>query len=806
MNNIKFAWKAIARFKTYTIINLLGLSLSLACVMIIVRYIHQELTVNRFCTDLNNTYLLLGEFHNRPKQLSSNEDRNNDPNFVDPMKSPAVLKSTRFLCFSDDKLSVDEQWFNVKTYVTDSVFLQILPYPLLAGSGSLKSPNDAIITKALAHKLFGTADPLGKTFTYSNGNILTVTGIIDSPATKSSFLFDLLISEKQQREWSRMSYSIALLAPGTNYKQLNEQNHFMNLMAYREPMRLQFFPLKDFYFDQSIHLYDYSKAYLIRGNSSNLIVLFIISLSLLVIGLFNFINIYTVVIMKRSREFGIKKVYGCGRKNIFLQILIENMLIATAALGISWFLIEVTEGILEHALDIPRISDITFSGLLSLALLALLPLLTSLYPFFKYTCRPPIVSIRSIEVGDHSIRPRIILLSLQYLITFVLTIVSLFFMKQVHFMLNTDLAYQTKDIIQCQMLSQKTSYDIRSEEEWNKNREREKRIVQTIQQQMDACPYFITWEYGENPNQLDGNFTPVKNVNQDTYQPVVYSSMSSKYMKMFGFKLKEGRLWNDSIDHWDSYLMIVNESAKKLLNIGQIETALIQPESRLWWNAGAEEEMDKNPPYQVVGVIEDFKIGHLSKTTSPLFIVYDSHGSPSDRLMAQIVPGKRKEAIEFLRRLHDEVVGQGNFEYTFLEDEVAAMYKEDKRTSEIYVLFTLIAIVISCMGLFALSLFDIQQRYREIALRKVNGATLKEIYPLLLKKYAVIGGVTFIISIPLSWYILIRYLEGFANKAPISWWIFVLAGAVTLIVSFTTLIWQVRKAAGINPSIVLKGE
>ena len=174
--------------------------------------------------------------------------------------------------------------------------------------------------------------------------------------------------------------------------------------------------------------------------------------------------------------------------------------------------------------------------------------------------------------------------------------------------------------------------------------------------------------------------------------------------------------------------------------------------------------------------------------------------------MAQIVPGKKQEAIAFLKKLRDEILGEGEFEYSFLEDEIATMYQEDKRTAEIYSMFSIIAILISCLGLFGLSMFDIRQRYREIALRKVNGATLKENSSPLLKIYPIILGMEFTISAPLFWYIISQYLEGFAHKAPISWWLFAIAAIVTAFISLATLIWQIRKAANINPAKVLKGE
>lgn len=190
--------------------------------------------------------------------------------------------------------------------MTDSVFLQILPYPSVSGISSLKSPNDAIITRRLAERLFGKENPIGKTMTYSTGDIVTVTGVIGEPTTKSFLDFDLIISERLQHSWSRLSNSLVQLIPGTDFKKLNVKNEkFMKLRCHMDaPTRLQFFPLKDFYFDKTVRVYNNNIR---KGNYNNILVLAVVTIALLIIGLFNFINIYTVMMLKRAREFGVKK-------------------------------------------------------------------------------------------------------------------------------------------------------------------------------------------------------------------------------------------------------------------------------------------------------------------------------------------------------------------------------------------------------------------------------------------------------------------------------------------------------------------
>ncbi|WP_298649487.1 FtsX-like permease family protein [uncultured Proteiniphilum sp.] len=174
--------------------------------------------------------------------------------------------------------------------------------------------------------------------------------------------------------------------------------------------------------------------------------------------------------------------------------------------------------------------------------------------------------------------------------------------------------------------------------------------------------------------------------------------------------------------------------------------------------------------------------------------------------MARFVPGKQEEAVAYLSNLYKEMNDNAEFPYSLLEDDIARLYEEDKRVSNVYVLFALLAIFISCMGLFALSLFDIRQRYREIALRKVNGATTRDISRLLLKKYVQLLAVAFAIAVPAALVVIHKYLEGFAHKAPVSWWLFAIAGVTVVAISLLTLVWQVQKAMKIDPAKVLKGE
>ena len=619
---------------------------------------------------------------------------------------------------------------------------------------------------------------------------------------KSSLQFDLLapVNQGKYTDWSRMGFCVARLAKGTDIAKYNEKiSKPQSLICFgNRPIQFRLLSLKDFYFDKAVS--SVSAAFQ-RGNKDHITVLSVVACMLLLVGIFNFINIYTVIILKRAREFGVKKVYGASGFQIFSQIYAENVCMVAVALLIIWMIVEVTAGMFASVYDIPVKSDVSFDLLLSFILLLGLPLVTSLFPFLRYNYSSPITSLRSVSVGGHSIVSRALFLFIQYVITFSLIVIALFFVRQLYTMLHTDLGYHTKDIISCRFLSFETmNKRYSSDEEWQRDYDEIQHKEQVIRQKMDGCPYFAAWQYGDPPIQLEPQTTVECNGEK---HKMAITFASNGYMRMFGLKLKEGRMWNDK-DQFAQYKMIINETARKLFRIEKIDEASLQTESRLWWSQGI--DLGKNPPFQVVGVIEDFRTGHLSKGDAPLAILYEENGNPTDPLLATIVGGKRKEAIDFLKALHNEVLGEGEFEYSFVEDQVEKLYDDDKRTTRIYVTFAGLAICVSCLGLFGLSLYDIRQRYREIALRKVNGATGGQIALLLVRKYLYILGAAFVVAIPLVYYIINDYTKDFAVKAPIGVGIFVAGFILTSLISLGTLLWQVRKAVRINLGVIMKNE
>lgn len=801
MKIIHLAIRTLLRFKLYTCVNIIGLALSLACVMVISRYVYREITVDHFNKNLDRIYLVTQHIKDEIKPRFS-YNFNSETGIGTPVitNNPAVKKIAPFTSFTEDNITVENKKFNARIIATDTTFFQILNFPIIRGNkiSPLSDPQNAVISSAYAKKIFGTEDPIGKTIQHSNGNNVTITAVTGEPKHKSSLQFDVLLSYKFQKRWGRIFEAFVLLAPDTDYKALNK-GLLSDAAANHNDSPFQLLPLEASYFDKSVHRFEDT---FLQGNYTNMLILSAVGFLVLLVGVFNFVNIYTVLMLKRAREFGMKKVFGANSKQVLLQLGGENMVMVGIALFMAWVCIEASKSLLENQLNIPQVNNLKFDISLTAGILFLLPVATSVYPFLKYNYSPPISSLRSVTTGGNSVVSRSLFLSIQYIITFCLIVLSIFFMKQLNYMLHADLGYNTKNIIKAQFIKYLPSVFSLPQEKQDAYFNDISKANDEIKQRMDASPLFTVWTYGNSPHESREFGIRIKTPDGE-FKEVNSEYMNGKSIQMYNLQSKEGRTWNDSIDNFYSYNFIINESAQKLFGIKDIKNTVLQPESRLWIT-GRGEDMSQNPPYQIIGVIKDFKSVHLSKATMPLVISY-SPGSTSSKLMAEVAPGKKQEAITFLKKLHNDTVG-GEFEYSFVEDEVNALYNDDKKAAYIYSVFATIAILISSMGLFSLSLFDVQQRYREIALRKVNGAQVSDIIFLLLRKYFVLLGISFIIAAPVAYICITEYLKNFANKAPVSWWIFAVAVIITAVISLGTLIVQVRKAANSDPATILKSE
>ena len=792
---------ALLKFRAYTALNVVGLAVSLACVLTIARYIHQENTVNHCFPDYDRICLVKSIISNGECSLGGYRSGLED--------DPAVEEFTAYTSVSDLMLVFGKQKVQSRVFSIDSTFFKMFPYKVLMGSNRIRRPGDVVITRSFWEEVLQGRPVVGGSFTNGQGRKFTIIGVVDAPATKTSWQPQMFMSDEIDA-FLLYSPTYALrMVPGYDLKALNQKHGKevpRNKWATYQTLRYEYLPLSELYFDADLERDNPMYRF---GNPGYISVLTAVAFLMGLIGLLNFVNIYTVIMSRRSREFGIKKVFGAGKADIFVQIYVENMLLAGLALLLCWTILEVTRYLFYNELYIPVASDVRFDLLASAIVLWGLPLLTTVYPYLKFTRSLPVNSIRAITTSRVSVRSRMVFLGVQYVLTIFIISVSLFFVKQLDYMLHADLGFRTHDIINATMYHNPLGLYKDSKENLLVEGKRQQINRELVNRRMAESTLFEYWNRSSNIL-LDGgrleNFA-LERAENGFHQALV-TSMTRRTMDMYGLQLVEGRLWNDSVDEAlskNSFKVIINETAKRVLGVKDITREKLQPEDVHFASSWMPDFFD--PPCEIVGVIKDFNVRHLSKATMPMVIYYDSEIKWGlYAVTAAYRHEDRARVIRFLSDLYEEATGRTDFEYTLIEDVLAKMYEDDRRVVRIYTLFAGVAILISLLGLLAIALFDISQRRREIGLRKVNGAQARDIYPLLLRKYLAVLGVSALVSVPLSWLAITLYLQGFAHKAPLTPGLFVVAVLVTALLSLLTVMWQVHRAAHVNPAEVIKRE
>ena len=789
MKTLKYAWRFLMRSKSYTIINLLGLAFSLACSIILMRYIHRELTVDTHCIDREHVYAICTNTEGN-RGLSGLKQYNYDTISID---NRFVEAMTTYIPLEKDYVISGTNRIPARCLVTDSVFFQLFHYPIVQGKLSLTTPQSALLTEKYARKIFGNENPIGKILRYSNGKDITIEGIVGEPECKTTINFDIILSSKLSQHWERMNTELYRFLPGTDINAINKTGsvpRYINDPEYdTRTHTFSLISVKDIYWDGS--LTDREPAMFLSGNRSHLIILSGVCLLLLLTGILNFINLYLVALLRRGKEYGLKKVFGvCGR-TLFANIWIENTLLVLSALLVSWLIIEIMSAPTEYLFD-THFSYTAFDGWLSASILLLLPVITSIYPYIKYNYTSPILSIRSIGVQSHSQHFRMFFLGAQYIITFLLVVLSLYFNRQLGMLLSTKPGFRTKNIMNVNLVYESKDFSSYTYESMQQRRQR----VMQLDNELNACPFIELYEPSYE-NILTPTFGTnyLNNKGEKVFLNIHYATPA--FFKLYDIKVIEGEI--PDINKEDRRtVFVVNKAALKALGYTSINGVGVIEENQKKANANASLQ-------PIVAVVEDYFEGHLTSGIKPTIYPVGARFS-GDLYQIAYTPGKKKEVIDFLRNLEYKLYGSEDFEYTFLEDDIKAMYTQDRQTATIYSIFASIAIIISSLGLLGISLFDIRQRYREIAIRKVNGASAKDLYRLLFRKYITVLIIAFVIAIPLACYLINTYTQDFAVRAPVSIDIFIISLLLVIIISLGTLAYQIQKAAHINPTQIMKTE
>lgn len=791
MKTLKYAGRFLMRSKSYTVINLLGLAFSLACCIILMRYIHRELTVDTHILHPQNVYLMMRDVDGNVYPTNTED--------IDTTYFAAehIMESTRFVTLEDDNILSQNTPYKTNVWVTDSNYFHFFHYRALHGSASLKAPDDVLLMQHFARKLFGEENPIGKTLQYGNGKIVTVRGVLENPDCKTSYSFDLILNMSLEQEWGRLQGQYLRLTSDVSAEAVNRISN-----VYRKTrngdIRHRLVPVRQFYWDEALASNNHYPQMEHHGNRSHIYLLMGVCLLVFLTGIINFVNIYLVMMMKRSKEYGIKKIFGIQGHTLFMQLWTENALLVTLALFIAWLIIEITILPVSHLLE-SEMPYTTFDFLLSLAIWVILPFLTTLYPYIRYNYLPPIVSIRAVGTAKPAIRTRLGFLFIQYVITFLLIILSIYFGKHLHILLHTEPGFRTEGILYAKLQYEADSWQMGYEA----LKERHKRIEQ-IEQKLNECPLITQWSTYHSDILKSGSTLNILN-DKDICLNMTTCWVSPDFFSLYGLQMVEGSLPDKITDNF-KYIVVLNESALKAFGYKHYEEAFVRGETSMWMTISPDGKIVEGGKtlMPVEAVVKDYYPGHITAGKKPIVFVVSSPSG--NNYLITCLLGKEKELLRALKQIEKEIYGTEDFEYTWLKDKVAALYDNDRRLALVYLLFAFIAVAISCLGLFGISLFDIRQRYREIAIRKVNGAGIRDLYRLLLSKYMIVLGGAFVIAVPLSYYFIYMYTRNFIVKAPVGIGIYLLTLGVVLVISAGTLAWQIRKAARIDPAKIIKTE
>ena len=792
MKTFTYALRHLIRARAYTVINLLGLALSLACCIVLMRYIHRELTVDTHCVDRDAVYAVINTMEGT-SYLSSIDRKIFDDRrtFIDERY---IETSTNVIILPKDYVEAGHNRYSASVYAVDSCFLKLFRYETVQGVHTLDTPRSALLTESFARQVFGGENPVGQVLRYSNGQELTVAGVLAEPDNKTSFRFDVLVSSAMTRLWERVPVQFIRFTSGTDVAEMNRIGSIPQLANPNYPddtrqFTFSFLPVREMYWEPVAR--DDSSLAFRYGVRGYLYMISGICLVLLLTGFLNFLNLYLVSSLKRGREYGVKRIFGISRGGLFLQMWLENLLLVGAALLVAWTLVEVSAPLVER-LFAHRFGYEAFDWQISLGILVLLPLLAASYCYLKYSRMAPAQAIRSSAQGRVSVRMRMVFLFVQYVFCILILLLSFYFNRQLSLLLRTEPGFRTEDIIQAKLIYESKDFSVYRDPAMMQARINR---VKAFDQAIAACPHIEGW-VAENERIIDSGFGMNYASESGQEATVLVRYVTPEFFQMFRIRLAEGNL--PSFEDRHARYVVLNRSAMRAFGFKTLDEARVAEANDL-------RASRKDPWKKVVAVADDYYCGHVGEGVRPmLFVVGKNFGG--DLYEIACASGRVQDVLDYLRQKEQEIYGSEDFEYSMLADDVAALYDRDKQVASIYMVFAFIAVVVACLGLLGISLFDIRQRYREIGIRKVNGAQLRDLIPLLSHKYAVVLGLAFVVSVPVAYYIIYVYTADFVVKAPVGVGIFLVALLVVIAVSFGTLWGQVRKAARVNPAETIKSE
>lgn len=804
-NYFKTAFRNLTKNKFYTSINIIGLAVGLATCLLIFLYVVDELDYDNYNVNASRIYRV------------NNEIKFNG-NYVDLAQTPASMGPTMMREMPQVEQFTRMSWYgsflvkkgneNIKegrVGYADSSLFDVFTLPVIAGNArtALKDYHSLVITETIAKKYFNSTDIVGKIMLINDTGNYKITAVIKDIPKQSHFHFDFFVPMIENRgskedAWLSENYTTYIfLKKNANVKQVEAQlNTFMDRHVGPQLKSMVNISIDDFkkgggYIKAdltpltAIHLHSNKTAELeANGNAEYVYIFSGIALMILLIACVNFMNLSTARSSNRAKEVGVRKVLGSSKKNLVQQFLTESFLISFIALLIAILIASLSlpyfnqlagKDILGKALLQPAI-------LLSLvALVLIVGLLAGSYPAFFLSSFQPIDVLKG-KLADGFKRSwlRNALVVFQFVISIVLIFGTVVVYNQLNYIHNKDIGFNRNQIIIIDHTNalgdQATSF---------KNE-----LLQISGVQNATMSGYLPVNYNRNGNTYFTSpaLEPITAINMQAW------TVDENYVPALGLKILQGRNFSQQFPT-DSTGVIINEAAAKFL----VAKDLLNKKLYTLKDNQTKEQIS----FHIIGIVKNFNFSSLRDVVTPLALFLGrDNGGISVRITSTNVPN----VVAQIKNNWKSMAPSQPFDYSFMDEDFNKLYTTEQKTAQIFITFSILAILIACLGLFGLVTYAAEQRIREIGIRKVLGASVKSIAGMLSTDFLKLVGIACIIAFPLAWWAMNKWLQSFAYRINISWWVFAVAGVAALIVALITVGFQAIKAALANPVKNLRSE
>ena len=798
-NYIKIAWRNLSRHKSYTSLNLTGLAVGMACCILITLYVKEELSFDTFHEHSEQIIAVGGESQYFGRMLSTPYPLGD----ALEQEIPQVAQAVRFKGAGQVLLSPDGQnYTELKDgHYTDSRVFTIFSFDLVAGNKDevLKSPGSIVLTQRGAEQLFGRQNPVGQSLFWQKRDTmvtLQVTGIIEAPPANSTIKFEALISEntlpESQRKpdaWTSYSYRTYALLQKPEASdamemqlQLLVENHYEANDQGEYTHGFFMLPLTD------LHLSEETRDEGFTGNRAYLYLFGSVALFILVIACVNYVNLATARSSIREKEVGIRKALGAVRLQVAGQFIGESVILCAGAFVLGSLL---AMGALPYFNQLFGTSlEWQANGTLLVALSGVavfIGIIAGLYPSLYLSRFSPSAVLRNQgKQGGSGAFLRQVLVVGQFAIALVLIIGALVIFKQLQYTQTKDLGFNGEQVV---------SVTLPNMEAWNRRDLIRNNLagVTGIKQLSLASgsPGRFNIRMGHTPEKISPEAEVGDDIENLMFAPAV---VDYNFLDLLDIELVAGRNFSREMGSDIDRAFIINRKTAEMLGW--------TPEEAIGKSFNLSDEGE------IIGVTEDFHISSLHEEIEAVVLQLSQSSSwyTDGAILAKLEPGQIRQVMDTIEEEVKRFSAHAPFNYEFLDERFDAMYRTERRLGNIVALFTGIAIIIACFGLYGLAAFSAEKRIKEIGIRKVLGATVPNIISLLSKDFLKLVLLGFVISVPIAWYFMNRWLQDFAYRIEMGVGIFLTAGIGAVVIALATISWQSIRAATANPADSLKSE